>query len=77
LWSLTKKRLSDILADENREIFREKIKFVKFSRVWKFFENRGKPETEEKCIMASGGWTPLEAYLWCVRVQTSEINRSC
>jgi len=38
---MTKKGSSDILADENREIFREKVKFVTFSRVLQFFENRG------------------------------------
>ena len=27
LWSTTKKRSSEILADENREIFGEKVKF--------------------------------------------------
>jgi len=31
LWSVTKIRSSEISADENREIFREKVKFVKFS----------------------------------------------
>ena len=59
LWSMTKKRSSEILADENREIFREKVKFWKFSRVWKFLENRGKSETEGNAGSLKGGWTPL------------------
>ena len=53
------------MADENREIFREKVKFWKFSTVWKFLENRGgNLKQGVKCIMASGGWTPLSG--WCV-----------
>jgi len=39
---MTKKRSSDILADENGKIFREKVKFGKiFHKFGKFFENRG------------------------------------
>jgi len=39
---MTKKRSSEISADENQEIFREKLKIVNiFIRVWTFFENRG------------------------------------
>jgi len=30
-----------------------------FLGVWKFVGNRGKSETGGKCIIASGGWTPL------------------
>ena len=48
-------RSSEILADENREICREKVKFLKFSTVWKFFENRGETWNRGKCIMASEG----------------------
>ena len=32
MWSMGKKRSSDILADENGKFFREKVKFLKFSR---------------------------------------------
>jgi len=39
---MTKKRSSEISADENQEIFSGKGKIVKiFIRVWKCFENRG------------------------------------
>ena len=31
MWSMTKKRSSEILANENRKMFREKITFRKFS----------------------------------------------
>ena len=31
MWSMTKKRSSEISADENQEIFQEKVKFLKFS----------------------------------------------
>jgi|SRR6218665_1474328 len=63
LWSMTKKRSAEIEATlENPEIFREKGKiFEIFKKVRKFSENRGKSETEGKCIMASGGWTPLNS----------------
>jgi len=40
---------------------REKVKSRKFSVESEiFFGNRGKSETEGKCIIASGGWTLLE-----------------
>ena len=32
LWSITKKRLSEILADENVKNFREKVKFENVSK---------------------------------------------
>jgi len=39
---MTKKRSSEISADENQEIFQGKGKIVKISlRVLNFFENRG------------------------------------
>jgi len=38
------------LADENQEIFCEKVKF---------FENRGKSETGGNASWSQGGWTPL------------------
>src|SRR6218665_3831764 len=53
---MTKKISSEILADENRNIFREKVKFGKFSTESEHFS-----ETEEnlkqrgKCIIASEG----------------------
>ena len=53
---MSKKRSSEILADENGTFFRDKVKFLKFSRKSK---NRGNLEQGGKCIMASGGWTPL------------------
>jgi len=57
---MTKRRSSESLADENGEIFREKVKFLKFSRDSEIFLKIGeKSETGKKCIMASGGWTPL------------------
>src|SRR6218665_2574342 len=60
LWSMTKKRSSEILTDENGKIFREKVKFLKSPRKFKkFSKTGGKSETGGKCIMASGGWTPL------------------
>ena len=50
------KRSSEIFADENREIFQEKVKFGKFSTDGEHFsETGGKSETEGKCIIASGG----------------------
>src|SRR6218665_134885 len=64
LWSMTKKkekRSSEILSDESQEIFREKVKLLKFFRKSETFsEIGGKSETGGKCIMVSeGGWTPL------------------
>jgi len=48
------------LADENGKNFCEKVKLGKFSsESAKFFGNRGKSETGGKCIIVSGGWTPL------------------
>ena len=58
---MTKSRPSEILADENRKRFRKKMKLGKFStESEKFSESAGTPETEGKCIIASGGWTPLD-----------------
>jgi len=43
-------------GDETRKNFWEKVKFVKFSRVWQFFENREEIWNRGgKCIMASEG----------------------
>jgi len=49
---MTKKRSSEILADENQN-FSAKGRI--FHRVKKNFKNRGKSETGGKCIMVSGG----------------------
>src|SRR6218665_2894228 len=46
LWSMTKKRSSEILADENGKFSRKSQNFSKIG---------GKSETGGKCIMASGG----------------------
>jgi len=51
---MTKKKSSEILADESREIFREKVK------VWNFFENRGDIWNRgENASWPQRGWTPL------------------
>src|SRR6218665_219781 len=50
------KRSSEILADENQEIFPEKVTFIKFSSEPENFSKiGGKSETGGKCIMVSGG----------------------
>ena len=55
-----KKKSSEILADENRKTFLEKVKLGKFSAESEnFSRNRGECKTGE-CIIASGGWTPLQ-----------------
>ena len=59
MWSMTKKRSSEILADENREIFREKIKFKKILQSENFSKIGGKSETGEIASWPQGGWTPL------------------
>jgi len=51
------------LADENQEIFLEKVKLRKFStESEKFLKIGGKSETGGKCIIVSGGWTPLRRF---------------
>jgi len=46
---MTKKRSSEILANENQKIFREKVTFLKFyTESENFVKNRGKSETGEK-----------------------------
>jgi len=53
---MTKKRSSEILADENREILLEKVKLGNFSTESEmFFGNRGKIWNRGKCIIASEG----------------------
>jgi len=57
---MTKKRSSEILADENRKCLGEKVKLGKFStEAEQFFWNRGEIWNRGKCIIVSGGWTPL------------------
>jgi len=59
LWWMTKKGHQKFWPMKS-EKFSGKGKILKIvHRVWTFFENRGKSETGEKCIMASEGWTPL------------------
>ena len=49
MWSMTKKKSSEILADENGEFFREKVKFLKFYRKSKNISKiGGKSETGVK-----------------------------
>src|SRR6218665_684351 len=68
---MTKKRSSEISEDENQEIFREKVKFEKFSSEFeKFLKIGGKSETGGECIMVSGGWMPLIQTMHC-RMLTS------
>ena len=51
-----KARSSEILVDEKRKFFREKVTFYKFSKESEnFSKTGGKSETEGKCIMVSGG----------------------
>ena len=56
MWSMTKKRSSEILADENRENFRKNVKLENFprslrnvSKIGEEIRNRG------ECIIASEG----------------------
>jgi len=63
LWAMTKKKSSEILADENRKFFREKVKSLEF-----FTESENVSKTEGKSEtggeMHHGlreGWTPLRA----------------
>ena len=60
LWSMTKKWSSEILADENREICREKIKVWKFSTESENFSKIG-GNLKQWGEMHHGlrGWTPL------------------
>src|SRR6218665_2666863 len=70
--SITKKRSSDILADENREIFRERYNLENFPESGKFSKiGGGNLKQGGKCIMASGGWTPLHQVTIKVLVGTA------
>jgi len=61
---VTKKRSSEILADENRKIWENFPRSLKFF----FWGERGKSETGWKCIIASEG---LDAPgLWWSRIHT-------
>src|SRR6218665_648478 len=61
LWSMTKKRSSEILAGENGQFFREKVKLLKFSRKSKNWSKiGGKSETwGENASWPQRGWTLL------------------
>src|SRR6218665_2006968 len=68
---MTNKRSSEILADENRKIFGEKVNWGNSPRVRKCFRKQGeKSETGWKCIIDSRAWTPLEIMIsvQCYRV---------
>jgi len=55
-----KKRSSEILVDENQEIFQEKVKILKFfSESKNFSKTGGKSETEGMHHGLRGEWTPL------------------
>src|SRR6218665_2959614 len=52
---------SEILADENRNFFSEKVTFGKFSTESEIFSETGrKSETEGNASLPLGGWTPLD-----------------
>ena len=54
---MTKKRSSEISADENQEIFKEKVTFLKYII----------PLDSGNASWSQGGWTPLYtkvAYTW-------------
>ena len=56
----------------------EKVKCEKASiESEKFFGNRGKSETGGKCIIASGGWTPLRVYMYFPAVEKARLWRKC
>src|SRR6218665_3739953 len=63
-----KKRSSEILAYENQEIFREKVKLRKFSSESENYSKiGGKSETGGKCIMVSeGNGRPCKYFSGCV-----------
>ena len=57
-----KNRSSEILGDENREIFRKKVKFRKFSAESENFSKiGGKSETGGNASWPQGEWTPLSS----------------
>ena len=57
--SMTKKRSSEMLADENRQTFLEKVKLGKFSmESEKFFRKMGKSETGKYIIASEGDGRP-------------------
>ena len=67
LWSMTKKRRSsEISADENQEIFQEKVKFRKFSSESEDFPKiGGNLKQGGNASWSQRGWTPLAAAI-CV-----------
>src|SRR6218665_2523861 len=59
---MTKKKSSEILADENQEIFQEKVKFLKFSTESEIFSKiGGNLKRGENASWSQGGWTPLNS----------------
>jgi len=56
---MTKKKSSEILTDENRKKFWEKIKFYTGSSQKLFRKYGGNLKQGGKCIIASDGWTTL------------------
>ena len=63
MWPMTKKRSSEIFADENGKFFREKVKFLEFSRKSEKFSKIGGnlKHGEGNASWPQGGWTPLTA----------------
>ena len=58
---MAKKRSSEILADENREICEEKVKMLTFStESEKFLGNRGESERRGNASLSQRKWTPLQ-----------------
>ena len=52
-----------ILADENRKFVWENVKLEKFSVASENCSEIGESETRGKCIISSGGWTPLIIFI--------------
>src|SRR6218665_1962525 len=71
---MTKKRSSEILEDENRKFFREKVKFSKFSTESYNFSKIGGNLKQGECIMASGGMDASSVNT-LVLAQTKEFLR--
>src|SRR6218665_2043713 len=56
---MTKRRSSEILVDENRNLFSEKVKSGKFStELEKYFGNRGNSETRGNASLPQRGGRP-------------------
>ena len=60
LWLITKKRSSEILADENRQISGKKVKFGKvYTESEIFRKQRGNLKQGQYASLPQRGWTPL------------------